>query len=76
MFAAPRFMLVAVNAFGAFIAMRVVLILLYATISGQMPYPGRSIVRAQHPTKFWCVAAVHAVVLILGLFLAQLPMGE
>jgi hypothetical protein len=75
-FAASRYMLVAVNVFGVFVAIRVAAILLYASISGQMLYPRRLILRAEHPAKFWYVAAVNSLVLIFGLFLTQLPFGE
>ena len=75
-FAASRYMLMAVNALGIFIAIRMTVVLLYASISGQMLYPRRSILRAEHPAKFWYVAAVNTLVLILGLFLTQLPISE
>ena len=75
-FAASRYMLMAVNALGVFIAIRVAVVLLYASIPGQMLYLRRSILLAEHPAKFWYVAAVNTLVLILGLFLTQLPIGE
>ena len=72
-FALPRQLFVAVNLFGAFVALRTIIILIYGLKTGRMLYSKRSIVRSDQPVKFWLLCAVNLLVFVAGIGLTQLP---
>ena len=72
-FAAPKYMFIAVNLFGVFLALRAGTILGYGLSRGIIFYRMRAIIQRENPLKFWLLVGLNLLGVLAGIFLTRLP---